>query len=262
MMIRFATLALLLCACVGCSTNPVTGRSHFDGIPDSMMNSMGAEAFAEIRQGTQESADGRLSAIVRRVADRIIAQTDTDFDWEVRLVNDPQANAFVLPGGKIVVYTGILPVCETEAGLAFVMGHEVGHAIAKHGEQRVFTNVVVAGGLTVANLALNDQGQHDALFAALGAGAQVGVILPFSRDNELEADEMGLVYMAQAGYDPTVGPGLWERMGQLSGGQAPPEYLSTHPSHTRRAQDLRDQMDRALEIYDAAPAQHGLGERF
>lgn len=257
--VLFGLFTAIAAVIVGCVTNPETGRKGFAAVPASMMNQLGADAYAETLAKETVVASGRQHDIVQRVSQRIAAASNQNFEWECKLVQSNAANAFCLPGGKIVVYTGILPVAENEAALAFVMGHEVGHAVAQHGNQRMTQTLIVQGGLAVADITFKDSTQHDTILGALGAGAQVGVLLPFSRSHESEADEMGLIYMARAGYDPSVGPGFWERMG--AGGEQPPEYMSTHPSHTTRAADLRAQMPKAQAIYAAAPKKYGLGDR-
>ncbi len=256
--IRFLIACALLSLTVGCVTNPETGTSSFNMIPEGTELQLGLDAYSEVKATTKESTNARLKAIVQRVADRITAQTGVDYPYEVRLVESPEANAFCLPGGKIVFYTGILPILENEAGLAFVMGHEVGHAIARHGGQRMSQTLLVQAGLQVADLSMGDATQKPMLMAALGAGAQYGVLLPFSRGDESEADYMGMRYMARAGYDPNEAPKVWERMGR--GGAQPPEWTSTHPSHERRSEDLRRAMAEAIKMYQNAPVRYGLGE--
>lgn len=251
-------LLLALSTLGACVTNPETGRSSVNFIPESTEVSMGVQAFAEVKSETRESRDAQMIAVVQRVADRITAVTGKDYQWEVRLVESEQANAFVLPGGKIVIYTGLLPICETEAGLAFVMGHEVGHAIARHGGQRMTSTMIVQAGLQVADLTFTNGAQKPMIMAALGAGSQLAS-LKYSRSHESEADYMGIRYMAKAGYDPIVAPDLWVRMGQ--GSQQPPEILSTHPAHETRTADLKATMAEAQKLYQAAPQKYGVGIR-
>lgn len=255
-----AAFCFCLAALTGCVTNPETGEKHLAIIPESTMNEMGAQAFQETLAEEKVSADPRSNAIVGRVADRIAKASGAGFDWEFKLVESGQVNAFCLPGGKIVVYTGILPVCENEASLAFVVGHEVAHAVAQHGNQRMTQGLILSGALEVADLTLSDNQYHDQMLGMLGAGAQVGVILPFSRGHESEADYMGLRYMARAGYDPKVGPDFWRRMGAL-GKEKPPEFLSTHPSDDRRSSDLAAKLAEAQAIYEKAPVKYGIGEK-
>jgi metalloendopeptidase OMA1, mitochondrial len=254
-----ASLLALAATIVACVTNPETGKKGFAPIPSSVMNNLGAQAYTETLQTETVVTTGRHHDIVQRVATRIAAASNQKFDWECKLVQSDVVNAFCLPGGKIVVYTGLLPVAQTEAALAFVMGHEVGHAVAEHGNQRMSQGLLVEGGLAIADIAFKNNQQHDIIMSSLGAGAQVGVLLPFSRSHESEADEMGLIYTARAGYDPAVAPAFWERMG--AGGQQPPEYMSTHPSHETRSADLNKQMPRALEIYKASPVKYGVGDK-
>ena len=253
----FVVCALLSLGCA-CITNPETGKRSFNVVPEATELQLGIDAYSEVKTSTRESSNSRQRAIVQRVADRITAQTGVAYQWEVRLVESNEVNAFCLPGGKIVVYTGILPVLESEAGLAFVMGHEVGHAIARHGGQRMSQTMIVQAGLQVADLSMGDSTQKPMIMGALGAGAQYGVLLPFSRGHESEADYMGMRYMARAGYDPHEAPKVWERMGR--GSTQPPEWTSTHPSHENRAADLRDAMAEAMRFYEAAPKKYGLGE--
>jgi predicted Zn-dependent protease len=208
------------------------------------------------------SQDPREIEPVKRVANRIIeaakrskyAQMAQQFQWEVTVIKDDKTmNAFALPGGKIAVYTGIFPVAKTEAGLAAVMGHEVVHALARHGAERMSQGQLTNAALQVAGAAIGASGSSpllsQAVMAALGAGAQVGVLLPFSRSHESEADYVGILLAADAGYDPREAVHLWERMEQLSGGGGPAEFLSTHPGHNTRIQQLKKWMPEALAIY-------------
>jgi predicted Zn-dependent protease len=249
---------------LGCVTNPETGKRSFAPLPESMVNNMALEAYQETLQSEKVSTNSKWNTIVQRVADRIAKSADqvakTGYQWECNLVENPQANAFCMPGGKMMVYTGILPICETEAGLAFVMGHEVGHAVAQHGNQRMSQGLLVNLGLQVADISFQDSAQRDVIMQSLGMGSQLGTLY-YSRGHESEADYMGLRYMARAGYDPTVGPDFWKRMGSLAKGEKPPEILSTHPSDDRRAADLAANMAEAKKLYDAAPTKYGLGDR-
>jgi predicted Zn-dependent protease len=194
--------------------------------------------------------------MVKRCAERLTAVTGEagkNFNWQVSVVKSDQVNAFCLPGGKIVVYTGILPVAETETGLAVVMGHELAHATLRHGSERILqektTNTLLQG----VNFSMGDMDsqQRRTLMGLIGAGAQLGYILPFGREHESEADSIGLRYMARAGYDPREAVEFWQRMGKASKG-APPQFLSTHPSHETRIERLRKEMPKAIELYRAA----------
>jgi predicted Zn-dependent protease len=238
-------------------TNPETGRVQRVAFSTAQEEVLGLQAFHEVLATSDVVEGGPAAETVRRVASRIAAQTGKaaqDFKWQVSVVNSEQVNAFCLPGGKIVVYTGILPVAETEAGLATVIGHEVAHAVARHGAQRVFQNQLVQTALIGASFSLSDMDytQRQTIMGLLGAGAQYGVLLPFGRDHETEADEMGLLYMARAGYDPRESIAFWERMGRAAGSGQPPEFMSTHPSHGTRIRNLQEFMPRALREYEKA----------
>lgn len=256
---------------ISCSTN-VMGRSSMAFMPSDVMNDMGAQGYADQKKQLPVSKDQRSSEIVHRVADRLIAkckemypQEVEGFQWETTLFEDNKTpNAYAMPGGKIGIYTGILPICETEAGLAAVMGHEIGHAILEHGNERVSVQMGITSAVAVAGVAMSASemfaGSKELIMGALGAGAQYGVTLPFSRANESEADAFGLKLMAAAGYDPNAAPQIWQNMKKL--GQEVPEYTSTHPSHDRRIQDLEAGMSEAMKYYNAAPEKYGMGDRF
>jgi predicted Zn-dependent protease len=235
-------------------TNPVTGKTERVAFSPQQEEALGLQAYQEVLSSSQVIESGREAEVVHRVAERIANATGNsakDFNWQASLVNSPQVNAFCLPGGKMVVYTGILPVAQNEAGLATVLGHEVAHATARHGAQRVFQNSLVQTALIGAAYSLSDMDyqKRQTIMGLLGAGAQYGVILPFGRDHETEADQMGLLYMARAGYDPRESIAFWERMSQ-SGGAQPPEFLSTHPSHGTRIENLKAFLPRAVEEYE------------
>jgi predicted Zn-dependent protease len=233
--------ALTLAGMLACVTVPDSdGRKQLNFIPDAQMNAMGAQAYAEIGQKEKISRDPRLNEMITRIGRRIARASGANFDWEFRVIDDPKTvNAFCLPGGKVAVYTGILPVAKTEAALAAVMGHEVGHAVAKHGAERMSQNVLLQAGILAGGLWVENPESRALVMGALGLGAQFGVLLPYSRAHESEADKMGLRYMAEAGYNPEASIGLWERMAKLGGGGVP-EFMSTHPSSVRRAEDLRE----------------------
>ena len=235
--------------------NPETGRVQRVAFSPAQEETLGLQAFKDVLAQSDVLESGPAADMVRRVSSKIAGQTGKaaeDFNWQVSVVRSEQVNAFCLPGGKIVVYTGILPVAENEAGLATVIGHEVAHAVARHGAQRVFQNQLVQTALAGASYSLSDMdyGQRQTIMGLLGAGAQYGVMLPFGRDHESEADKMGLLYMARAGYDPRESIGFWERMGNAAGSrQQPPEFMSTHPSHGTRIRDLQEFMPKAMEEY-------------
>jgi predicted Zn-dependent protease len=252
----------------GCQTNPYTGRSQLLMMPASQDMQLGLQAYQQVLNDPKikKSTDPREIEPVQRVAARIIeaakqskyAEMAHQFVWEVTVIKDDKtANAFALPGGKIAVYTGIFPVAKTEAGLAAVMGHEVVHALARHGAERMSQDVLVKSSLQVADAVLGASGASSLLsqgaMAALGLGTQVGVLLPFSRTHESEADYIGILLAAEAGYDPREAMRLWQRMEQASGGKSQLEFLSTHPGHGTRIKQLEKWMDEAVPIYQARP---------
>jgi len=246
----------------GCETNPYTGRSQLLMTSVSEEMKMGAQAYSQVKADPKlrQSQDPREIDSVKRVAVRIIeaakrskyAEMAQQFQWEVTVIKDDKtANAFALPGGKMAVYTGIFPMARTEAGLAAVMGHEVVHALARHGAERMSQGQLTNAALKAAGAAGDGGIMSQAAMAALGVGAQVGVLLPFSRKHESEADYIGILLAADAGYDPRESVALWERMGQMSGSGAPSEFMSTHPSHETRIEQLKKWMPEAMAIYQA-----------
>ena len=255
----YILLTLLVTACV---TTPVTERKALILIPFEQELALGAQAYREVLNKEKESGDERLKAIIRRVGRRIASVSDMpDLDWEFTLIESKEKNAFALPGGKVAFYEGILGVCENEAGVATVMGHEVAHAIARHGAQRLSQELIMTGVLTAAAIRLEDRNNKDLILAALGLGATVGITLPFSRMNEAEADYIGLIYMARAGYDPREAVNFWRRFNKLKKGKQIPEFLSTHPSDEKRIQEIERLLPLALKEYARAGHHYGLGER-
>ncbi len=266
-LIRITTISCLLMGGIslaGCETNPYTGRSQLLMTSIGQEMQMGVQAYDQVKADPKmrPSQDPREIEPVKRVAARIVeaakrskyAQMAQQFQWEVTVIKDDKtANAFALPGGKMAVYTGIFPMAKTEAGLAAVMGHEVVHALARHGAERMSQGQVANVGLQVVGAAIGISSKNPALgqatMAALGAGTQVGVLLPFSRKHESEADYVGILLAADAGYDPRESVALWERMAQLSGGGGQAEFLSTHPSHDTRIEQLKEWMPEAMAIY-------------
>jgi metalloendopeptidase OMA1, mitochondrial len=245
--------------------NPETGRAGRVALSEGQEDALGLQSYQEVLSQSRVITDGPEVQTVRRVVQRLVNGTGDagrSMEWHVSVVDDPQANAFCLPGGKMVVYTGILPVARTEAGLATVLGHEMAHATSRHGSQRLLQSQIANTLMTgaQASLALGDMDpqQKMAVLAAIGAGAKFGVLLPFSRDHETEADEVGLYYMARAGYDPREAIGFWERMSEAGGGRQAPEFASTHPSHGTRIQRLQQAMPRAEEEYAKARRRTGL----
>ncbi|HET6201468.1 MAG TPA: M48 family metallopeptidase [Planctomycetota bacterium] len=238
---------------VSCSTVPVTGRRQLRLISDDTEAKLGLEAYQDTLQKSKLVASGADLETVRRVGARIAKVShEPGFAWEFNLIDDPKTvNAFCLPGGKVAVYTGILPLTQTEEGLAAVMGHEIAHAIAHHGAERMAQGEIVGavGTALDAGLSKSSARTREAALAVFGVGANVGVLLPFSRKHESEADEIGLDYMARAGYDPRQAVEFWRRMA-AHGGSKPPEFLSTHPSDETRIADLERLLPKALETYE------------
>ncbi|HMJ91988.1 MAG TPA: M48 family metallopeptidase [Candidatus Acidoferrum sp.] len=235
-------------------TNPETGRKARVALSSAQEESLGLQSYREVLAQSEVIQSGPEHEMVVRVAERLARVTGEaakDFKWQVSLIRSPQANAFCLPGGKIAVFTGILPHAKTEDGLAAVMGHEMAHAVARHGSQRLLRGNLTQTLMMGASFSLGDMdyNQRRAVMAALGAGAQFGVLLPFSREHELEADQVGLLYMARAGYNPREAIAFWERMSQ-AGGQQPPEFASTHPANATRIQELEQFLPKAMAEYE------------
>ena len=236
--------------------NPETGRKSHVGLTTQQEAMLGLQSYREVLSQARAIDSGPQFEMVRRVSTRLAAATGAaghDFDWQESLIADQQANAFCLPGGKIVVYTGILPIAENEAGLATVLGHEMAHATSRHGAQRVLQQNLAQTAMTGIAVSLSDMDydKQRAVMGALGAGAQFGVLMPFGRAHESEADHIGLIYMARAGYDPHESIRFWERM-ERSGSAQPPEFLSTHPSHGHRIAQLQGWMPEAEQEYQRA----------
>ena len=239
--------------------NPETGRAARVALSTEQEAALGLQSYQEVLSQLRVVEGGPQVELVRKVMSRLVNSTGEagqTMPWQVSVVASPQANAFCLPGGKMVVYTGILPVAGNEAGLATVLGHEMAHATSRHGSQRLLQNQVANTLLTGANasIALGDMDmqQKVGVMAALGAGAQYGVLLPFSRSHETEADVVGLLYMARAGYDPNEAIRFWERMDEQGSGPQPPEFASTHPSHGTRIGRLKEAMPEAMKEYEKA----------
>jgi len=237
-----------------CETVPYTGRSQLQFMSPQQESELGAQAYQQALAKTKLSSDAAASEMVARVGSRIAAVTGhPEYKWEYRLIqDDKQVNAFALPGGKVAVYTGILPITRDEDGLAAVLGHEIGHVIARLGGERVSQQMLVNVGLetTMAALSRGNPATVQAVASLLGAGATVGVLLPWSRAQESEADHLGLILMAKAGYDPHAARDLWVRMAAASKGSGkPPEFLSTHPSEPTRIQQIDVWMPEAMRYY-------------
>jgi predicted Zn-dependent protease len=261
--VLLAALLLLSAVLPSCSTVPVTGRRQFNMIPGSQMLSMSAQQYTDFLKANKPVTNTAQSQQVQKVGKRIQAAVEQYFrqnnlqsqldgyQWEFNLIDGKEVNAWCMPGGKVVVYTGILPVTKTEEGLAVVMGHEIAHAVAEHGSERMSQQLVANfGGMALEKLLESKPAATQQLWmTAFGAGTQFGVLLPFSRNQESEADHLGLIFMAMAGYNPTGAVDFWQRMSAQSGGQAPPEFMSTHPSDETRIAQIKEELPEALRYY-------------
>lgn len=256
-MYKLWTTVLLVSLLSACAVSP-TGRQQFIALPSSQLQAMGAQAFAKIKREKPIETQQGPNAYVRCVANAITRQLDgpQQRSWEVVVFEDESPNAFALPGGKIGVHTGLLDVARNEDQLAAVIGHEVGHVLAEHGNERMSQQLAVQGGMAAAGALSGgmDSVSRELLMRGLGLGAQVGVLLPYSRVHESEADVIGLDLMARAGFDPRASVDLWRNMAAASEGQ-PLEFLSTHPAHESRIQNLQSRMGQALDTYEQARRQ-------
>ncbi len=254
-LVTLVTMVLFL----SCKTNPFTGQKTLALVSN---DEIFPTAFAQYGQFLNDNkvVTGTSEAnMVKNVGQKIAVAAErwlnangyqgylNDYKWEYNLVNDPTVNAWCMPGGKIVFYTGILPIADGEAGIAAIMGHEVAHALANHGQQRMSAGMLQQYGAVAGNIAIKDQQTLNIFNQAYGVGTQVGVMLPFSRSHESQADEIGLILMAIAGYDPIEGADLWRRMDANSGGQAPAEFMSTHPSNASRIANIEALAPQARE---------------
>ncbi len=249
---------------VGCSTNAITGRKQLKLLPEADLQSMAKTEYQSFLTqnkivNTTVSKDAEM---VTRVGKRIAAAITNyytqqgkgeilqGYQWEFNLVNSNEVNAWCMPGGKVVVYTGILPVTQNEAGLAVVMGHEIAHAIAQHGNERMSQQMLAQGIGTVGSVLTSGNSTVSNIFNTVYApGAQIGVLLPNSRKQELEADHYGLIFAAMAGYNPNEAAPFWERMSKVGGGEKPPEFMSTHPSDETRIKKVQEYAKEAMKYY-------------
>ncbi len=258
-----AALATALAAAIalGCATS-LTGRQQLLLFPESQMAQMGATAFTDMQSKTPRSSNSAKVTYVRCVANAITAvvppeqmRTVAVTGWEVELFEDETANAFALPGGKIGVHTGLLNVAVTPGQLAAVLGHEVGHVLDRHSNARVSQQSIAQTGMQLGSVLLGaDTPQKQGLMAALGLGVEYGLLMPYGRDQESDADQIGLELMAKAGFDPNESVRLWENMARAAGGAAPPEFMSTHPSSTTRIARLQASIPNVMPLYQQAQA--------
>jgi predicted Zn-dependent protease len=246
-------LSILLLAALlatGCDESP-TGRKQVTLVPEAQMAALGEQSFQELLQTLPLNDDPSLRDYVGCVAQALVDALPEPHDsWSVAVFDEPTPNAFALPGGKIGVHSGMLRVARTPDQLAAVIGHEIGHVLANHSNERLTQELAVQGGLMLVDLFAEEPGglQHEALRKALGIGAEYGLLLPYSRTHEREADRIGRDLMAQAGFDPRASLALWRNMA-AAGGDQPPAFLSTHPSHDHRMQELGEGMEQVVGLY-------------
>jgi predicted Zn-dependent protease len=262
---KISQILFLIILLTSCSQLPIAKEpSEFE------INEQAAKAYTELKSKSKFSTNKEWSEMVQRVAKRIEIASGEPFQWEAILIEGPEVNAWCMPGGKMAVYTGIMPVLKNEAALAAVMGHEVAHATLRHGKQRYaraikgnMAGAILGGAMIIGGQMLCKTETCKTLSALGGAAAGFAVAFfdrKFSRDDETDADKTGQVYMAKAGYDPAEAPKLWLRMNAANGGKAPPEWMSTHPSDTRRRENLNQWMGDAEKIYSQSPNKYGLGK--
>ena len=266
MRVRIRTLVVLVVSMFlleACQTVPITGRKQINLLPEATMVEMGFANFDAFMNENQVSSNRSASEMVARTGQKIsgavnqflkdVGQGDqvANFKWEFKLVADPTPNAWCMPGGKVVVYEGLLPITQDENGLAVVIGHEVAHAVARHGNERMSHMLMTELGGVELTVALQSKPQQtrDIFLMAYGVGSQVGVLLPYSRLHEKEADRLGLIFTAMAGYDPNSAIKFWERMSKVSSGQQPPEWLSTHPLNETRIAEMKKNLPEAIKYY-------------
>ncbi|MBC7946587.1 MAG: M48 family metallopeptidase [Chitinophagaceae bacterium] len=250
---------------IACAKNPITGRNQARLVSEQELQSMASQQYQQFLSTNKvvSSSVNRDAEMVKRVGQRVTRSVEEylktlgrtsdleGYKWEYNLVEDPAANAWCMPGGKIVVYTGLLPITQNEAALAAVMGHEIAHAVLFHGNERVSQGMIQQGLGSALGVALSNQpaATQNVFMAAYGIGSQVGVLLPFSRKQELESDRFGMIWMAGAGYNPQEAINLWTRMQAASNGSKPPEFLSTHPSEGNRIAQLKKYLPEAMKNY-------------
>ena len=248
---------------VSCSVVPMTGRKQFVAIPASQMIALSNDSYSQVLAESELSSNRTYVEMVQSVGKRLTVAVEAylkanglgnaidGYNWQYNVIVSDQLNAWCMPGGQIAFYEGIMPVCRDEAGVAVVMGHEIAHAVAKHGNERLSQQLAIQlGGIALSEaLKTEPQKTRELAMLAFGVGAQVGVLLPYSRTHETEADELGLYFMAMAGYNPEVAPEFWQRMDQGAENR-PPEFLSTHPHPHNRIHHLNQIMPRAKEYYN------------
>ncbi|MCH8902713.1 MAG: M48 family metallopeptidase [Bacteroidetes bacterium] len=259
-------ILIILAVIIGfssCNRVPITGRKQLNLLPESMLMEMSLTSYREFLMenpvSTNQSKVRQVNRVGQNIAtavesfmskDKKMAKRIEGYEWEFALVENELVNAWCMPGGKVVVYTGIMPIAKTDAGLAVIMGHEIAHAVARHGNERMSTGLLIQMGGIALSVALSEKPEEtqNLFLAAYGLGSVIGIALPYSRSHESEADKLGMVFMAMAGYDPQEAINFWERMQDQGGGKVP-EFLSTHPSDQRRINDLKEFLPEALKYY-------------
>ncbi len=250
MKLVYASIVTATATLIACSTTEGTHRSQLNLVSDQQMNEEGAAAYKDILSKSKISQKTKLNSEVVNIGRKIAQASGADYQWEFSVIDENQVNAFCLPGGKVGVYTGIIPVAKNNAALAAVLGHEVAHAVLKHSAERASQQMVIGLGAQIVGGFFENEQTRQVMAGVLGVGAAYGVSLPFSRFHESEADRLGLEYMAKAGFDPREAVSLWERMAAQGGRSL--EILSTHPDPLNRAKALSKQMDKALAIYQTS----------
>ncbi len=260
---KLATYFVLLLILVSCSTVLITGRKQLFLVSDSDMLQMSFQSYKQFIDSVPLSTNKSQTDMVKRTGNNIAKAVEefmrqsgyeseiANFSWEFNLVKDPTVNAFCMPGGKVVFYEGIMPVAETETGVAVVMGHEIGHAVANHSKERMSQQMLVSYGAMVTDIFLSQKSDltRNSMQMLFGLGAQMGVILPYSRKHEYEADRLGLIFMAMAGYNPEEAISFWERMSAGESGGTQLEFLSTHPTSSKRIENMYKVLPEALSYY-------------
>jgi predicted Zn-dependent protease len=258
-------VTFLLFVAVSCTTVPITGRRQLSLVPESEMISLSLTQYGQFLKDNKVSTDQAKTAMVRRVGQKIAKAVETymaqqglsdnlkGYQWEFNLVEDKTVNAWCMPGGKVVVYSGLLPVAQNEEGLATVMGHEIAHAVARHGSERMSQQMVTQLGSTSLSAVMANKPQETQTIAnaVFGVGSQLGYLLPYSREHESEADHMGLIFMAMAGYNPNASVAFWERMEQQNK-TSTPGFLSTHPVNSTRIAKIKKELPEAMKYYKGA----------
>lgn len=243
---------LVTCLLSACVTSP-TGRSQLVFMPDEQINQMGLQAFDNLKKQKTISSNSKYNQVTNCIAGAITRETGGN--WEVVVFEDDSPNAFALPGNKIGVHTGMLALVDNQDQLAAVIGHEIGHVLAKHSNERASQEVAVSSGMSIIQAVSAPQtALGQTALGLLGVGAQYGILMPYSRAHESEADMMGVDLMAKAGFDPRQSIGLWQKMNRAAQGQQPIEFMSTHPSHATRIQDLEKRMPQAMALFQQAQA--------